>query len=661
MARQIIPFRKNIFLFIVLSSIAALPPAFAASSAPAPPTGMVNLVQGMQYTVTPLVSTEYSFAKAEAKYYTPGALTDGIIGSSTSFSDGVWQGFYHGGNRSVVIDMGRVNTVHQMQERFIHYPSAGVYFPRKVTYALSMNDTNWSVVGTIYSQIPLTTPTVETQTYVLSGLNYQARYVKMTFSVDVWVFADEFQVFGNTGIAGGASVPPVTPPTIYPDAYLAPGSSKVGGISNMVLMYNGYYPSNPAVGQNTVTELTPYVGYESTSGTISDFMFDSFLFLPFVAAGAPSGGMYYCSTAHPTVLSDWEYYLDNTFQSTYNLGALNTATGNVKKILNRPSYTTKVEIAIPYPTPTATNFGVVKGKSMNLSLLSDREEVIKWYIDTAISKWNSAGYSNLDLVGFYWYEEGADFEVDDSEAAMLQYTGDYIRSLGKVFTWIPSYQSSGFEDWDSLGFDGAIMQPNYVFDNFPEQELGEAADASKKLGMGVEIEIHWDATTDSTYRNKYYAYLNYGVSKGYMTGAVHAYYQNGGPGTFYDCCTSTNPKLRAIYDQTYKFIKGTYTPSTTTGIGEVPTGGPTGFELGDNYPNPFNPSTVIDVGLAKGGVMSLKIYDTLGQLVKVVDEGYRSRGEYTYDVSMNNLASGVYFYTLREGPESMTRKMLLLR
>jgi hypothetical protein len=122
-----------------------------------------------------------------------------------------------------------------------------------------------------------------------------------------------------------------------------------------------------------------------------------------------------------------------------------------------------------------------------------------------------------------------------------------------------------------------------------------------------------------------------------------------------------NPHLRAICDQTYTFLKGTYPPSTTTGIGEVPTGGPTGFELGDNYPNPFNPSTVIDVGLAKGGVMSLKIYDTLGQLVKVVDEGYRSRGEYTYDVSMNNLASGVYFYTLREGPESMTRKMLLLR
>lgn len=632
----------------------------AASPAPAPPGGMVNLVQGKAYTVTSLVSTTYSFAPREAKYRTAGALTDGIIGSSTNFADGVWQGYDHGGARSVTIDMGRVNSVHQLQERFFNDPSSGVYFPRRVKYALSMNDTDWSVVGTVGSQVPSTSSEIGAQTYALSGLNYQARYVRMTFTVDIWVFADEFQVFGNTGVQSGAVIPPTTPPVVYPDAYLPPGSPKVAGIRNMVLIYNGYYPSDSTTGLNSVNELLPYVGYESTDGTIKDFMFDSFLFLPFVAAGGPSGGKYYCSTAHPTVKSDWVYYLDNTFSNTYNLAALNRATASVKKILDSPDYRAKVEIAIPYPTPTATDFGEINGKAENLSLLSDREDVIRWYIDDAMSRWKSAGYTDLDLVGFYWYEEGADFDVDDSEAAMLRYTGDYVRSLGKVFTWIPAYQSSGFEDWDSLGFDGAIMQPNYVFDNFQEPELGEAADASRKLGMGVELEIHWNATKDSTYRAKYYAYLNYGVSKGYMKGAVHAYYQNGGPGTFYDCCTSTDPQLREIYDQTYRFIKGTY-DGTATAVLERPLRNPGRTELGANYPNPFNPSTVINVGLRKTGVMSLKIYDVLGQLVKVVDSGYKPRGLYTYDVNMNSCASGVYFYTLREGATLMTRKMILLR
>ena len=548
-------------VLVLMVSFCTMPSAvFAHRRAPAPPPGMVNIVQRMAYNVTSLVSTKYSFSSHEAKYYLPGALTDGMIGSSTKLSDDEWQGYDHGGERSVVIDMGKVNTVHQMQERFLHYPSAEIYFPRKVTYSLSMNGTDWSVVGIVKSSVPLTDTAIAAQTYSLSGLNYQARYVKMTFTVDVNVFADEFQVFGNSGIVNNAIVPQITPLPVYPDAYCPPGSPKVGGIKNMVLIYNGYYPSNPAVGKNTVDELIPYVGYETTSNTIKDFMFDGFLFLPYVAVGAPSGGKYYCDKVHPTVKPDWLYYLDNTFEASYNLSALNNATGKVKKILDKPSYTVKVEIAIPYPTPSATNFGDVDedGIPENLSNLSDREKVIKWYVDQVMSRWKASHYINLDLVGFYWYEESADFSVDDSEKAMLLYTGRYIRNLGKVFDWIPFYQASGFAEWDSLGFDAAIMQPNFVFSHFPEPELGEAADACKKLGMGVELEIHWDALTDSTYRSKYFEYLNYGVTKDYMKDAVHMYYQNGGPGTFYQSCVSTDPQIRNIYDQTYKFIKGTY-------------------------------------------------------------------------------------------------------
>ncbi len=88
---------------------------------------------------------------------------------------------------------------------------------------------------------------------------------------------------------------------------------------------------------------------------------------------------------------------------------------------------------------------------------------------------------------------------------------------------------------------------------------------------------------------------------------------------------------------------------------------PTSFSLSDNYPNPFNPSTVIKVGLNRGGVMSLRVYNVLGQLVKIVDQGYKPAGQYSYDVNMDNFASGVYFYTLQQGPNVITKKMLLLK
>jgi hypothetical protein len=88
---------------------------------------------------------------------------------------------------------------------------------------------------------------------------------------------------------------------------------------------------------------------------------------------------------------------------------------------------------------------------------------------------------------------------------------------------------------------------------------------------------------------------------------------------------------------------------------------PTKFALSNNYPNPFNPSTSIQVSLSHAGVMSLTIYNALGQVIQVVDQGNKPAGQYNYSVSMDRFASGVYFYTLRQGTNSITKKMLLLK
>jgi len=88
---------------------------------------------------------------------------------------------------------------------------------------------------------------------------------------------------------------------------------------------------------------------------------------------------------------------------------------------------------------------------------------------------------------------------------------------------------------------------------------------------------------------------------------------------------------------------------------------PDKFDLSQNYPNPFNPTTNIKVSLSHPGIMSLTIFNVLGQIVQVVDRGYRQAGEYTFDVSLDRFASGVYFYTLQQGSSSITKKMLLLK
>ena len=96
-------------------------------------------------------------------------------------------------------------------------------------------------------------------------------------------------------------------------------------------------------------------------------------------------------------------------------------------------------------------------------------------------------------------------------------------------------------------------------------------------------------------------------------------------------------------------------------VHETPNVLPSKFDLGQNYPNPFNPSTTIKVSLAQSGAMTLTIYNVLGQALQAVDQGYKHAGEYIYDISMDRFASGVYFYTLRQGTNSITKKMLLLK
>jgi len=102
-------------------------------------------------------------------------------------------------------------------------------------------------------------------------------------------------------------------------------------------------------------------------------------------------------------------------------------------------------------------------------------------------------------------------------------------------------------------------------------------------------------------------------------------------------------------------------PELYTGVPGVHSTVPTEFGVSQNYPNPFNPSTSIKVSLQRSGEMSLKIYNLLGQVVQVVDEGTKQAGEYTYNVNMNRFVSGVYFYTLRQGTNSITKKMVLLK
>ncbi|HTP81210.1 MAG TPA: phospholipase D-like domain-containing protein [Bacteroidota bacterium] len=98
-----------------------------------------------------------------------------------------------------------------------------------------------------------------------------------------------------------------------------------------------------------------------------------------------------------------------------------------------------------------------------------------------------------------------------------------------------------------------------------------------------------------------------------------------------------------------------------TGVARIDEGIPKTYGLSANYPNPFNPATVISFQLPVSSAVSLKIYDILGRQVESLVEGNFSAGYYRVSWNASSQSSGVYFYRLMAGNSVFTRKMILLR
>jgi hypothetical protein len=88
---------------------------------------------------------------------------------------------------------------------------------------------------------------------------------------------------------------------------------------------------------------------------------------------------------------------------------------------------------------------------------------------------------------------------------------------------------------------------------------------------------------------------------------------------------------------------------------------PDKFYLYQNYPQPFNPSTIIKYQIPKTSFVLLKVFDALGKEVVTLVNEERTAGEYEAKFDASGLTSGVYFYTLKSGGYTNTKKMSLIK
>ena len=88
---------------------------------------------------------------------------------------------------------------------------------------------------------------------------------------------------------------------------------------------------------------------------------------------------------------------------------------------------------------------------------------------------------------------------------------------------------------------------------------------------------------------------------------------------------------------------------------------PERFELGANYPNPFNPTTMITYTLPEARPVTLRVYNVLGQEVARFNEGVREAGRHQVRFDASQLSAGVYVYVLEAGDFKAMRRMVLLK
>ena len=98
-----------------------------------------------------------------------------------------------------------------------------------------------------------------------------------------------------------------------------------------------------------------------------------------------------------------------------------------------------------------------------------------------------------------------------------------------------------------------------------------------------------------------------------------------------------------------------------TGVTDQLPGIPTVYDLVQNFPNPFNPSTSIRFSIPEAGLVTLKVYSLLGEEVATIVNEFKNAGNYSAQFDASSLTSGVYVYRISTGNYTASKKMMLMK
>lgn len=480
-------------------------------------------------------------------------LTNGVKAAAVDYTDPAFTHFTRGGVRAITYRLEHLSAVSGFSASVLLQRKLGIRLPERIDVFLSLDGRSWERAGQARNLIAASDPGV-VDVKVEFEKTYKASWVCFELSVACHVWAEHLSLYGSTRIPDDAVIPVddgVRAERKALDVNAYTPYEALGGVQNIVLAYNCMPPEATdeaalRISSYTVEEALPYLGYVDQEGKLRDTFFDAALFLPYAR---------FTYSANYKSASGWRYYIDNTFADDKNVDAFDIAAAKIENTLGkacRPKLFFSIFHTAPYYGEFPETFGDLDGDGVDedVSTLEGKIKVTKWMIDEQIRRFHAKGRTNVEIGGFYWFEE--DIACDTPyEQEVLEFVENYVHSMGYKFIWIPYYQAPGYTEWKRYGFDAAAMQPNYAFQpNTPAERLYVNARLAKKYGMCYEMEIN---SADSHYDcDRYKEYLQAGVDEGFMH-AIKMYYQSGR--AFYTAFTSEDPFVRSVYDDTYLFAK----------------------------------------------------------------------------------------------------------
>ncbi|MCW9066440.1 MAG: T9SS type A sorting domain-containing protein [Ignavibacteriaceae bacterium] len=269
------------------------------------------------------------------------------------------------------------------------------------------------------------------------------------------------------------------------------------------------------------------------------------------------------------------------------------------------------------------------------------------------------GFVSLDLVGGTWPAAGSSANLDLSDGVdtvVFRIDSDTDIPGQPEPTWPRDILGIGSQYDSSTPPDGGyqIFPRYYASDFLPPGTIPvELTSFAASVNPG-SVTLSWSTASETN--NQGFEIQRTIGSDFYTIGFV----EGNGTTTEINNYSYTDRNLTAgNYSYRLKQIdfNGRYEYSNVINVDVAPEQ----FELSQNYPNPFNPSTTINFSIPQSSIVTLKVFNTLGQEVKTLVNQNMESGVHSISFDASELNSGIYFYKLDAGQFTEVRKMTLIK